>query len=202
ARVVFGIDPQLGGEIRLKGAAIRIGRPREAIDKGIFLVPEDRKQFGLLLDVSISQNISLPDLASYAKAWMVNPGREDTNAERQKRRLNIRAPTVETVVGALSGGNQQKVVLAKWLSMKPEVIIFDEPTRGVDVGAKQEIYELMRDLSDTGVAILMISSDMEEVIGVSDRIAVMHEGRISGLLERSRFSEDNVLRLAVGRPLN
>lgn len=202
ARVIFGIDPHAGGEIRLNGTPIRIGRPREAIDKGIFLVPEDRKQFGLLLDVSISQNISLPDLASYAKAWMVKPAREAANAERQKIRLNIRTPTVETTAGALSGGNQQKVVLAKWLSMKPEIIIFDEPTRGVDVGAKQEIYELMRDLSDTGVAILMISSDMEEVIGVSDRIAVMHEGRISGLLERARFSEDNVLRLAVGRPLN
>ena len=101
----------------------------------------------------------------------------------------------------MSGGNQQKVVLAKWLSMQPKVIIFDEPTRGVDVGAKQEIYELMRALSDRGVAILMISSDMEEVIGVSDRMAVMHEGRISGFLERDRFSEDNVLKLAVGQSL-
>jgi ribose transport system ATP-binding protein len=202
ARVVFGIDRQTGGEIRLKGEPVRIAEPREAIARGIFLVPEDRKQSGLLLDVSISQNISLPDLASYAKAWLIQPVREDANAERQKGRLNIKTPNVGVAAGALSGGNQQKVVLAKWLSMKPRVIIFDEPTRGVDVGAKQEIYELMRALSDTGVAILMISSDMEEVIGVSDRIAVMHEGRISGLLERNRFSEDNVLRLAVGRPLN
>jgi len=202
ARVVFGIDRQAGGEIRLKGEPVRIAEPREAIARGIFLVPEDRKQFGLLLDVSISQNISLPDLASYAKAWLIKPAQEDANAERQKGRLNIKTPNVGVVAGALSGGNQQKVVLAKWLSMKPRIIIFDEPTRGVDVGAKQEIYELMRALSDSGVAILMISSDMEEVIGVSDRIAVMHEGRISGLLERSRFSEDNVLRLAVGRPLN
>lgn len=202
ARVIFGIDPSPGGEIRLKGEPIRIARPREAIDKGIFLVPEDRKQFGLLLDVSISQNISLPDLAHYAEAGLVKPAREDANAARQKDRLNIRAPNVEVAADKLSGGNQQKVVLAKWLSMQPQVIIFDEPTRGVDVGAKQEIYELMRGLSDSGVAILMISSDMEEVIGVSDRIAVMHEGRISGLLERNRFSEDNVLRLAVGKPLN
>ncbi|MFZ5672996.1 MAG: sugar ABC transporter ATP-binding protein [Pseudomonadota bacterium] len=202
ARVVFGIDAKAGGEIRLKGTPLSIAEPREAIAKGIFLVPEDRKQSGLLLDVPISQNISLPDLTSYAKAWLVKPAREDANAQRQKTLLNIKAPNVGVAAGALSGGNQQKVVLAKWLSMKPKVIIFDEPTRGVDVGAKQEIYELMRALSDRGVAILMISSDMEEVIGVSDRIAVMHEGRVSGLLERNRFSEDNVLRLAVGRPLN
>lgn len=202
ARAIFGIDRQVGGEIQLKGQPIRIGRPREAIDKGIFLIPEDRKQFGLLLDIPISENISLPDLANYAEAWMVQPKRENENAERQRVRLNIRAPNVGVLAGALSGGNQQKVVLAKWLSMKPEIIIFDEPTRGVDVGAKQEIYELMRALSDAGVAILMISSDMEEVIGVSDRIAVMHEGRIGGFLDRSQFSEDNVLRLAVGKALN
>jgi ribose transport system ATP-binding protein len=202
ARAIFGIDRQAGGEIRLKGEPIRVGRPREAIDKGIFLIPEDRKQYGLLLDISISENISLPDLANYARAFMVQPWREDENAERQKTSLNIRTPNVGALAGALSGGNQQKVVLAKWLSMKPEIMIFDEPTRGVDVGAKQEIYQLMRDLSDAGVAILMISSDMEEVIGVSDRIAVMHEGRIGGFLDRSQFSEDNVLRLAVGKSLN
>ena len=202
ARAIFGIDRQAGGEMRLKGQPIRIARPREAIDKGIFLIPEDRKQYGLLLDIPIAENISLPDLANYAEAWMVQPRREAENAERQRLRLNIRAPNVGVLAGALSGGNQQKVVLAKWLSMKPEIVIFDEPTRGVDVGAKQEIYELMRALSDSGVAILMISSDMEEVIGVSDRIAVMHEGRIGGFLARSQFSEDNVLRLAVGKALN
>jgi len=123
---------------------------------------------------------------------------EAANAERQKARLNIRTPAVSTAVGSLSGGNQQKVVLAKWLAMRPRVLIFDEPTRGIDVGAKNEIYEMLRRLADSGVAILMISSDMEEVIGVSDRIAVMHEGRISGFLERSQFSEQNVLKLAVG----
>ena len=120
------------------------------------------------------------------------------NAERQKDRLDIRAPNVEVETGALSGGNQQKVVLAKWLTMNPRVLICDEPTRGVDVGAKSEIYGMLRDLADAGVAILMISSDMEEVIGVSDRIAVMHEGAISGFLERAEFSEQNVLQLAVG----
>jgi ribose transport system ATP-binding protein len=132
----------------------------------------------------------------------VRGGREAQNAELQKERLNIKAPSVMTQVGSLSGGNQQKVVLARWLSMQPQVIIFDEPTRGIDVGAKQEIYQLMRALADSGVAILMISSDMEEVIGVSDRIAVMHEGAISGFLNRGEFSEHSILQLAVGAQPN
>jgi ribose transport system ATP-binding protein len=150
----------------------------------------------------VAENISLPDLASYARATLVRRRAEAENAERQRRALNIKTPSISTQVGALSGGNQQKVVLARWLSMRPRVIIFDEPTRGIDVGAKNEIYELMRALADRGVAILMISSDMEEVIGVSDRIAVMHEGAISGFLERPQFSESNVLELAVGNRLH
>jgi ribose transport system ATP-binding protein len=198
ARALFGIDAPLAGSLRLEGEPILIRIPRQAIDRGIYLVPEDRKRSSLLLDVSLTENISLPDLASYARATLVGRRAEAANAERQKQRLNIRTPSVATSVGALSGGNQQKVVLARWLSMQPRVIIFDEPTRGIDVGAKHEIYELMRALADQGVAILMISSDMEEVIGVSDRIAVMHEGAISGFLERAEFSERNVLQLAVG----
>jgi len=198
ARAIFGVDRLRGGAIRLYGRPIRIATPRAAIEHGIYLVPEDRKSSGLLLDVSITENISLPDLASYARFGLVNTARETENAERQRVRLNIRAPDVATLVDLLSGGNQQKVVLAKWLSMRPKVLIFDEPTRGVDVGAKAEIYDMLRHLADAGVAILMISSDMEEVIGVSDRIAVMHEGAISGFLDRSRFSEHNVLQLAVG----
>ena len=201
ARVLFGIDRKLSGDIRLDGKALTITSPHEAIDNGIFLVPEDRKRSGLLLDVSISQNIALPDLAAYSRHWLLQPASEARNAEHQRKQLNIRSRSIQALAGTLSGGNQQKVVLAKWLSMKPRIIIFDEPTRGVDVGAKQEIYELMRALSDRGVAILMISSDMEEVIGVSDRMAVMHEGRISGFLARERFSEDNVLKLAVGQKL-
>ena len=202
ARAIFGIDPPLGGRLLLDGKAIDIRAPREAIDLGIYLVPEDRKRFGLILEDSICENVSLPDLASYASAYLVVPAREELNAERQRRSLRIKTPTVETLVGSLSGGNQQKVVLAKWLSMKPRVIIFDEPTRGIDVGSKSEIYALMRNLADEGVAILMISSDMEEVIGVSDRMAVMHEGRIAGFLDRAQFSEHNVLQLAVGKHLN
>jgi ribose transport system ATP-binding protein len=198
ARAIFRIDTPVGGSIRLNGEEVRFASPREAIDRGVYLVPEDRKRAALLLDFSLAENVSLPDLKSYSRSTIVLPGPELANAERQKERLNIRTPSVTTAVGTLSGGNQQKVVLARWLSMKPRVIIFDEPTRGIDVGAKNEIYELMRQLADSGVAILMISSDMEEVVGVSDRIAVMHEGAISGFLERERFSEHNVLQLAVG----
>jgi ribose transport system ATP-binding protein len=201
ARVIFGIDAPLGGELRLNGRPAAIASPRAAIDRGIYLVPEDRKREGLLLDVSIAGNISLPDMSHHSTAGIVQPDSETRNAERQRESLNIRTPSVANEVGALSGGNQQKVVLAKWLSMEPRVIIFDEPTRGVDVGAKSEIYALMRGLADRGVAILMISSDMEEVIGVSDRVAVMHEGAIGGFLDRPQFSEHNVLQLAVGNRL-
>jgi ribose transport system ATP-binding protein len=202
ARAVFGIDRRVAGEIRLGDEPIRIDSPRDAIHRGVYLIPEDRKLCGLLLDFTIAENISLPDLRRYARAALLQGGAEARNAEAQKERLHIRAPNVAVRTGSLSGGNQQKVVLAKWLSMRPRVILFDEPTRGIDVGAKGEIYELMRHLADSGVAILMISSDMEEVIGVSDRIAVMHEGVIAGFLDRHQFSEDRVLQLAVGKTLH
>ena len=164
----------------------------------MYLAPEDRKRAGVVLDMTIRENITLADLPTYAQRGLVLRGAERALAEQQKAALRIKAPGIETPVVTLSGGNQQKVVLAKWLSMRPRVIIFDEPTRGIDVGAKAEIYALMRDLADRGTGILMISSDLEEVIGVSDRIAVMCEGRIGGLLERADFSEDAVMRLAVG----
>jgi ribose transport system ATP-binding protein len=198
ARALFGVDPLLGGEVFLNGQQIQTNNPGEAIAHGIYLVPEDRKRFGVLLDLSIADNIALPNLAAFAHRSLVDDDAVQSNAQRQKERINIRAPDVNLLTGSLSGGNQQKVVLAKWLAMRPRVLIFDEPTRGIDVGAKTEIYSMLRDLADVGVAVLMISSDMEEIIGVSDRIAVMHEGRISGFLEREDFSERNVLRLAVG----
>jgi ribose transport system ATP-binding protein len=202
ARAIFGIDLPLGGSLKLNGEPIVIETPRRAIERGLYLVPEDRKRASLLLDLSIAENISLPDLKSYASGIIVKAKQEMANADVQKKRLNIKAPSVTTAVGSLSGGNQQKVVLARWLSMQPRVVIFDEPTRGIDVGAKQEIYQLMRALADNGVSILMISSDMEEVIGVSDRIAVMHEGAISGFLDRGEFSEQSILQLAVGSQPN
>ena len=198
ARVIFGIDPSYGGTVLFEGQPLTLGTAGDAATRGIFLVPEDRKSAGILLDLSIAQNITLPNLPAYARGGIVSPKAENERGERSKVELDIRAPNVKVRAGALSGGNQQKVALAKWLAMNPQVIILDEPTRGIDVGAKFEIYRLMRGLADAGVAVLMISSDMEEVIGVSDRIAVMHEGRISGTLTRDRFSEENVLTLAVG----
>ena len=202
ARAIFGIDPLLAGSVALNGETIHIDSPRQAISHGIFLVPEDRKRCGLLLGISIAENIALPNMQACASSGLVRDGIVKSNAERQKERLHIRAPSVAHEGGSLSGGNQQKVVLAKWLAMNPRVLICDEPTRGVDVGAKSELYEMLRGLADAGVAILMISSDMEEVIGVSDRIAVMHEGMISGFLERAEFSEHNVLQLAVGESIH
>ncbi len=180
---------------------MRFATSADAVRAGVFLVPEDRKGAGLLLDLSIAQNITLPDLRAYAHSIVVSQDAELEQAERSRSDLDIRTSDVSQLTSSLSGGNQQKVVLAKWLAMKPKAIIFDEPTRGIDVGAKAEIYHLMRSLSDSGVAVLMISSDMEEVIGVSDRVAVMHEGHIQGTLDRAQCSEENILRLAVGRSI-
>ena len=199
ARGIFGVNPILGGEIRLDGNAVSVGSPRQAIRHGIYLVPEDRKRAGLILEMPVVQNITLANLLAHARMLLVRRGSELTTSRTQRSRLSIKAPGDQTRVVTLSGGNQQKVVLAKWLSMQPRMVIFDEPTRGIDVGAKNEIYALMRELAERGVCILMISSDMEEVIGVSDRIAVMHEGMISGVLERAEFSEYNVLQLAIGQ---
>lgn len=199
ARTIFGLDPLLGGEISIKGAVFNITSPRAAIERGLYLVPEDRKRSGLILAFPIRENITLASLADYADFGLIDGEAEEVAAEKMRGQLDIRARALSASVGSLSGGNQQKVVLAKWLSMTPQVLIFDEPTRGVDVGAKSEIYRLMRVLADQGVGILMISSDMEEVIGVSDRVAVMHEGRIAGFLERDALSEQAILSLAIGR---
>ena len=199
---ICGLVSASSGNILLEGAEINGCAVDALVRRGISLVPEDRKQSGLILEQSIVSNISLPDLMSYATFSLVSTSREQKNAEVQRKALNIKTNDVATVVGTLSGGNQQKVVLAKWLSMEPKVLIFDEPTRGVDVGAKTEIYTLMRGLADHGVAILMISSDLEEVIGVSDRMAVMHEGSIAGILQRDRFSEETIMQLAVGHSIH
>ena len=201
ARTIFGIDRPAGGSIAVDGRPVHFATSADAVKSGIFLVPEDRKGSGLLLDFPITQNITLPNLRAYSRREIVWQEAETAQAERSRVDLDIRTSDVSQRTTSLSGGNQQKVVLAKWLAMKPRAIILDEPTRGIDVGAKAEIYRLMRALSDSGVAVLMISSDMEEVIGVSDRVAVMHEGHIQGILDRAQCSEENILRLAVGRPL-
>lgn len=203
ATALFGVEPALEGTIEIGGGEImRIKSAQHGIANGIYLVPEDRRQTGLLLDWPIKDNISLPSLrrdSGGGPLQLINGGREREVAIEQKDALGIKAPDVSVRAGNLSGGNQQKVVLAKWLSFQPKLLIFDEPTRGIDVGAKAEIYKLMRELSDRGVAVMMISSDMEEVLGVSDRIAVMCEGHITGFLTRQEASEEAVMRLAVAR---
>ena len=198
AQAIFGVEAKLGGTLTLDGKAITIRSPRDAIRQGILLAPEDRRRSGLIVDMTIRDNITLPALLRYAPGGLIRRARETQAAQAASASLGVRAPSVEFPARNLSGGNQQKVVLAKWLSLEPKVMMFDEPTRGIDVGAKAEIYALMRGLADHGVAILMISSDMEEVLGQSDRIAVMHEGRITGFLPRAEASEEAVMQLAVG----
>src|SRR5207253_3430959 len=198
AQAIFGVDPPVDGGILLEDKPVKVQAPRDAIEKGIYLIPEDRRIAGLILEDAIRENITLPSLSRYASAGLINFKSERKVASDIFKKLNVKAPSVEERVGNLSGGNQQKVVLAKWPSLTPHVLIFDEPTRGIDVGAKAEIYELMRGLAESGVAIMMISSDMEEILGVSERVAVMHEGRLTGVLERPSCSQEAIMRLAVG----
>ena len=197
AAAIFGVDRPLSGSVAIDGETIPIQSPRDAIRRGIYLIPEDRRNCGLITEMTVRENITLPALDRYSAAGLIQHVSEDAIARKMCDELKIKTPSVETTVSNLSGGNQQKVVLAKWLSLGPKVILFDEPTRGIDVGAKAEIYQLMRRLADQGVAILMISSDMEEILGNSDRVAVMHEGRISGVLDRAECSQEAIMRLAV-----
>lgn len=199
AHAIFGVETTTGGEISIGGEKLRIRCASEAIENGIYLIPEDRRKSGLVTDMTFRENITLPDLNSYTAMGLIQRKRETSVSKKQCEKLKIKLTSVETLVKNLSGGNQQKVVLAKWLALKPKVVIFDEPTRGIDVGSKAEIYHLMRDMADSGVVIVMISSDMEEILGISDRIAVMHEGQITGILTRDNFEEEAVMRLAVGQ---
>ncbi len=198
AQAIFGVDTAEEANILLDGRRVDIRSARDAIRNGIYLVPEDRRIAGLIVDMPIRENITLPALPQYSSAGLVSKDRESKRSREMCERLKVKAPSTETKAANLSGGNQQKVVLAKWLSLEPKLMIFDEPTRGIDVGAKAEIYQLMRDLAASGVAIMMISSDMEEVLGESDRIAVMHEGSITGILDRVEASEESIMKLAVG----
>ncbi|MBC7783476.1 MAG: sugar ABC transporter ATP-binding protein [Burkholderiales bacterium] len=199
AQAIFGVTPPLDGRISLDGKELTIRGSRDAINAGIYLAPEDRRKTGLVTSMTIRENVTLPGLRDHAPAGLIRRGRESETTDRQIAAMQIRAPSRESRVMNLSGGNQQKVVLGKWLALKPKVLIVDEPTRGIDVGAKAEIYRLLRALADTGVAVIVISSDMEEVLGISDRIAVMREGAIAGILDRSRFSEVAVMNLAFGK---
>jgi ribose transport system ATP-binding protein len=198
AEALFGVRPYREGSVRLDGQQVRIGTPADAIAAGIFLVPEDRRVQGLVAAASVKNNISLGSLNQLSWLRLVARQRERELARSMCERLGIRTPGIEQTVGLLSGGNQQKVVLAKWLARTPRLLILDEPTRGVDVGAKAEIHALMDQLAGQGVGILMISSDLEEILGMSDRVLVLHEGRLAGALPRDQMTEEAIMHLATG----
>jgi len=198
ARAIFGVEEALETDLALNGQGLHIEGPQDAITHGIYLIPEDRRLCGLVVDFNVRENITLPNLEKYSSAKIIDRGKEMKAAREAVKAINIKTPTPEMRAANLSGGNQQKVVLAKWLTFAPRVLIFDEPTRGIDVGAKAEIYQLIRNLAAEGVSVIVISSEMEEVLGISDRIAVMHEGRLTGILDRAQFSEEAVMRLATG----
>jgi ribose transport system ATP-binding protein len=199
ALALFGVEPPIAGTISLGGQPLRIEEPEDAIRHGIFLVPEDRRVAGLVVDFSIRENVSLPALGRYARYGLVSETEERRVVSAVCGQLQVKAESIEVRASTLSGGNQQKVVLAKWLALGPRVLVVDEPTRGIDVGAKAEIYRLLRALTHDGVSILMISSDMEEILQISDRVAVMHEGRLTGIVARADCTEQLVMTLAVGQ---
>lgn len=196
AELLFGAKLVQSGQIIFKGKQISPKTPREAIDCGIALVPEDRKSKGVLLDIDVKGNISMAILNRISKAFVVNEKREKEIANNYKESIHIKTPNLEQKVKNLSGGNQQKVIIAKWLASNPDLIIFDEPTRGIDVGAKYEIYRLVNLLIESGKTILMISSEMEELLGMSDRIIVLSEGKITGILRKDEFSQELIMTYA------
>jgi len=201
AKAIFGVSPErsmgpLRGEVLVGGKAARLSGPRSAVRHGIGFVPEDRKSAGLVLSASVADNISLPQLERLSTAGVLRRGAEGKVAAEQVEALRIKTPSLDAEVGDLSGGNQQKVVLAKWLARGCEVLILDEPTPGVDVGAKAEIYALIRQLAERGTAVLLISSDLPELIGLSDRVLVMSRGRIVAELDQESATEEGVMKAA------
>ncbi len=200
ARAIFGIDALDAGTVEVKGRAVRISSPRDAIAHGLAYVPEDRQQEGLVLPMSIAQNITMPLLRELTRAGFVQARRERALASEYGAKLQVRGVrSLAQRVGALSGGNQQKVVLAKWLATKPEILILDEPTRGIDVGTKAEVHRLMSELAGQGLAILMISSELPEILGMSDRVLVMREGRLTTTIDRAQATQEAIMRAATGQ---
>jgi rhamnose transport system ATP-binding protein len=196
ARAIFGVDDYDVGSVRLAGAPLRKGDPRASVQAGMAFVPEDRKAEGLALRMAVAENISILLSRRFSTLGWVRRGDERRLAETYFHRLDVRARSVRQPVGELSGGNQQKVVIARWLATDPKVIILDEPTRGVDVGAKEEIHRLLDQLAADGLGLLMISSDLPEVIGMADRVVVVREGRVAGVLASDVATADEIMRLA------
>ena len=201
ARTIFGLEPADDGEIWLRGEHVKITNPAQAIKRGIAYLPEDRRRHGVILEMQIGANITLASLDRISRFGALDFAREKELAADYTKRLGVKTPAIFVPVSTLSGGNQQKVALSRWLVTKPSLLILDEPTQGIDVGAKSEIHGLMTELAAQGVAILMISSELPEVLGMSDRIAVMHGGTIRGILDRAEATQHNVLALALGHEL-
>ncbi|MBS5884193.1 sugar ABC transporter ATP-binding protein [Clostridium tertium] len=199
AKTIFGEYKKTSGSIKIKGKEVNIKNIQEAIDNGICYLSEDRKKEGCVLSLSVAENMILSNLKKYeSKMMSIDKNKAIKDVDYYIDKIKIKTPNRDQLIKNLSGGNQQKVILAKWLMLSPEVLIIDEPTRGIDVGAKKEIYELLNELKASGKAIIMISSDLPEVLGISDRILVMSEGRISGELKREEASQESIMKLAVG----
>ena len=198
ARVLFGLTPATEGEILLRGRTAAIRTPADAVELGIAYVPEDRRRHGVILELPVAENATLAILHRITKGGFLDFDREREIAETYIEKLGVKTPSIHTPAGHLSGGNQQKVALSRWLATDPKVIILDEPTQGIDVGAKSEIHKLMVDLAARGLAILMISSELPEVLGMSDRIAVLRGGAIAGILSRGEATQEKVMALALG----
>lgn len=199
---LFGARPALSGEVSVGGREGLPRSPREALERGLALVPEDRKGQGIILDMAVKENMSLASLRHAARGPFVNVSKEEELVAEMTAALSVKTPGSWQLLRFLSGGNQQKIVLAKWLAMKPKVLLLDEPTRGIDIGAKEEIYLLMERFASEGMAVLFVSSEMEEIMGMADRTLVMHEGRITGELARENFSEESIMELATGGNVN
>jgi len=197
AEAVYGIAPPLSGRVLLDGVPLTIATPIDAIRQGICLVPEDRRGHGIVGGMNVRENITLPNLPAFARAGLVNRRAEATAAQEIATNLTVKTPSIEAPIGTLSGGNQQKVVLGRWLACGPRAMVFDEPTQGVDVGAKAEIHRLIRRLADEGAAVVLISSDLEEIVAECDRVAVMHDGRVTGVLDRAQCTPQSIMQLAV-----
>ncbi|MFE4427892.1 sugar ABC transporter ATP-binding protein [Peribacillus butanolivorans] len=197
-RALFGVDQIDSGEITVEGKKVSIRKPTDAVHHGLAFITENRKEEGLILDFSVRENIGLPNLKSFAPSGLVKTEDEKKFAEMMIKRLHVKTSSTETIIGNLSGGNQQKVVIAKWIGTSPKVLIMDEPTRGIDVGAKREIYELMNELTERGIAIIMVSSELPEIVGMSDRILVVHEGKIAGELKKQEVTQEKIMALATG----
>jgi D-xylose transport system ATP-binding protein len=197
---IFGAWPgRVAGEVYVEGKRVRVNRPSDAISQGVGFVTEDRKRFGLVLDQTILNNMTLAGLRKLSGRFVTDVDAEAAAGERARKELRVKANSVFTVVGTLSGGNQQKVVLAKWLLTNPRVLFLDEPTRGIDVGAKQEIYAQINRLAKAGLAIVLVSSELPEVLGLSDRVLVLHEGRVTGEFKRAEATPEAVMACATGR---